>query len=156
MEPVPVPGLKPPPAAPAKQEGVKEAPPKKSLASAFGQFAQKPPEEVEGVKDGDIHGDSAVQEGERYFGALKAAIRRYYDVSSTISEQERMYLRAEVAIRIGARGELLDVRIAKSSGNDLFDASVVSAAKKASPFGPPPDHLRPELSGRGIILEFTP
>lgn len=156
-EAVPIPGVKPPEPAPAKQAGTKtgEAP-KRSLFDAFSKAAAKPDEELEGASDGDPLGDSAIQEGERYYGALLSQIRRYYDVSSTIGEQERMHLRAQVLFRIGRGGELLDVKLAKQSGNDLFDSAVVSAAKKAAPFAPPPDHLRPALSGEGILLEFRP
>ena len=147
---------KPAPAA-AKQAGEKNAPPRKSLFDAFNKVAASAkPEELEGAADGDPYGDSATQEGERYYGALKAAVHRNYDVASTISERERMYLKAVVLIRIGLRGELLDAKISTASGNPLFDSAVLAAAKKASPFGPPPEHLRDQLSGRGILLEFTP
>lgn len=156
VEKVPVPGIKPEP-QPAKQAGARTGEQKKpSLFDAFSKAAAKPPDELEGAADGDPLGDSAIQEGERYYGALKAQVRRYYDVANTIGEQERLYLRAQVLIRIGRSGDLLEAKLAKSSGNDLFDSAVVGAAKKASPYSPPPDHLRMELQDRGILLEFSP
>ncbi len=154
---VPVPGVKPQP-APTPQAGTKtgdETQKPRSLADAFSRASSKP-EELEGAEDGDPFGDSAVQEGERYYGALRAQIRRYYDVSQTISDQERLHLRAEVLIRIGRAGELLDAKVAKRSGNELFDSSVLAAARRASPFSPPPDHLRANLDAKGILLEFRP
>lgn len=39
-----------------------------------------------------------------------------------------------VSIRIGKTGELMDARIAESSGNSLFDESLLGAIKKAAPF----------------------
>lgn len=157
-ETVPIPGVKPEPKpSPAKQAGAKTASPTHSLFDAFNKVASKtPPEELEGAADGDPDGDSATQEGERYYGALRASVHRNYDVSSTISEQERLYLKAVVLLRIGTRGELLQAKISTPSGNALFDSAVLGAVKKASPFGPPPDHLRDQLQGRGILLEFTP
>jgi TonB family protein len=113
-------------------------------------------EEIEGQLDGDPNGDSATQEGERYYGLLKAQVQRNYDVSQTIPEQERLHLRAQVIVLIGRTGEVLKVQLASSSGNALFDASVLAAVKKASPFAPPPDHLRNALQRRGIALEFRP
>jgi TonB family protein len=133
------------------------AAPKKSLFDAFAKTAKaSPPEELEGDPDGDPNGDSATQEGERYFGLLNSVVKRNYDVSSTIDEAERRRLRAEVAIRIGPGGELLDVNLQKPSGNELFDSAVLGAVKKAAPFAPPPQHLRDALKKNGVAFVFTP
>jgi TonB family protein len=108
----------------------------------------------EGDPDGSPDGDSAVQEGERYWAELRAQVHRYYDVSQTIPDSERMHLRAQVEIRIGASGQLLKVELAKPSGNSLFDQAVLAAVKKASPFQPPPDTLRANLQSSGVALDF--
>jgi len=136
---------------------------RKQLFSAFnrtnkptGSRTAKAIEEMEGQLDGDPSGDSATQEGERYFGQLKAQVQHYYDVSQTIPEQERLHLKAQVILLIGRTGEVLKVQLARRSGNELFDSSVLAAVKKASPFSPPPDHLRDALQRRGIALEFRP
>lgn len=113
-------------------------------------------EDLEGDPEGDPNGDSAKQEGERYYALLSNAVRRRYDVADTISEAERKALRAEVAIRLGPAGELLDVQLARASGNELFDTAVVGAVKKAAPFGPPPEHLRDQLKKQGVAFAFTP
>lgn len=126
---------------------------KKSLFDALNKVAKQ--EELEGDPEGDPEGNSAVQEGERYYGLLDAAIHRYYDVSDTIPEAERRTLRALVSVSIGSKGELIDVKLSKSSGNDLFDAAVLGAVKKAAPFGPPPSALADTLK-KGVTLGFTP
>ena len=119
-----------------KKDGAKDA--KKSLFDAFAKSGkQGKAEELEGQADGDPNGDSAKQEGERYFGLLNSVVKRNYDVSNTIDEAERRRLRAEVALRIGPGGELLDVSITKASGNELFDSAVIGAVKKAAPFSAP-------------------
>jgi TonB family protein len=143
------------PAPSAKQEGKKEGDPRKKLFGAFDRAGAKP-QELEGAEDGDPLGDSAVQEGERYYGALRGQVRRYFFVSETIPDQERIRLRAHVFFRIGRSGEVLESRLQKSSGNDLFDSAVLSAVKKASPFGPPPPHLVISLRTQGVLMEFTP
>jgi protein TonB len=130
---------------------------KKSLADAFSKTGRaSKAEDVEGDEAGDKDGDSARQEGERYHGILTAAVKRNYDVSDTIPESERRMLKATVLIRLGASGELLEVDLSKASGNDLFDAAVLAAVKKAAPFGPPPEHLREGLKKKGVALVFSP
>ena len=96
-----------------------------------------------------------MQEGERYFGLLRAVVTRHYDVSNTISESERIRLKANVAIRVSDKGELLDVNLTKSSGNEVFDGAVLAAVKKAAPFPPPPPNLRDQLK-KGLTFQFTP
>lgn len=134
----------------------KEAP-KKSLADMMAAASKNAkPEELEGEADGDPNGDSAVQEGERYYGLITSVIRRNYDVSNTIDENERRRLKAAVAMRIDDSGKLLDVEITQSSGNELFDSAVIGAVKKAAPFTAPPEHLRKSLKKDGVALVFTP
>lgn len=134
----------------------KEAP-KKSLADMMAAASKNAkPEELEGEADGDPNGDSAVQEGERYYGLITSVIRRNYDVSNTIDESERRRLKAAVAMRIDDTGKLLDVEITQSSGNELFDSAVIGAVKKAAPFTAPPEHLRKSLKKDGVALVFTP
>lgn len=138
-----------------KKDGAKDA--KKSLFDAFNKTGKAgKPEELEGQADGDPDGDSAKQEGERYFGLLNSVVKRNYDVSSTIDEAERRRLRAEVALRIGPGGELLGVELTKPSGNELFDSAVIGAVKKAAPYSPPPEHLRDSLKKAGVAFVFTP
>lgn len=156
--PVVIPNLKPEPKPTPKVDGAKDAAErKKQLFSAFSKTARPgKAEPLEGALDGDPHGDDAKQEGERYYGLLKAAVTRNYDVSNSIPEAERIRLKARVAVRIGPGGELLDAKISSSSGNDSFDTAVLGAVKKASPFAPPPASLRDGLKTVGAQLDFRP
>ncbi|WP_415829641.1 TonB family protein, partial [Corallococcus exiguus] len=144
--------------APAPQKGEATAEDRrKKLFGAFDKSAKPTePEELEGAEDGDPDGDSAVAEGERYYGLLKSQVRRHYNVADTIPDAERLYLKAQVAMKLGRAGEVLDVSLAKASGNELFDAAVVAAVRKASPFSPPPDALRDALQKNGVVLVFSP
>jgi TonB family protein len=143
------PAVKPPP--PTRAEPVKD--PRKSLFDAFNRTGASAAE-VEGSPDGDRSGDSARQEGERYFGLLKAVVQRGYDVSDTIPEAERRALKAEVQLWIGAAGELIDVKLTHPSGNALFDAAVMTAVQKARPFTAPPEHLKASLRAQGVAFSF--
>ncbi|WNG34553.1 TonB C-terminal domain-containing protein [Archangium violaceum] len=157
---VPVPGVKPEPAPkPTPQKGEAQGEDRRNrLFGAFDKLSKpsKQEEELEGAEDGDPNGDSATAEGERYFGLLSSQVRRHYDVADTIPDDERLYLKAQVAMRLNRTGEIIDARLAKASGNTLFDSAVLAAVKKASPFSPPPDHLRDTLQKSGIVLEFSP
>ena len=155
---VALPGQKPTDVKKQQQAGVKESTDRrKQLFGAFDKANKdKKAEELEGALDGDALGDSATQEGERYYGMLTSLVKRNYDVSQTLSDQERLHLRAQVGLRVGRRGEVVKVVLAKSSGNDLFDSAVIAAVKRAAPFSPPPDHLREKLQSQGVVLEFRP
>ena len=105
---------------------------KKALFSAFDRTAKQAeePEELEGAEDGDPDGDSATQEGERYYGMLSAQIKRNYSLPDTLSEQERLQLKALIRIRIGNAGQLLDAALVKGSENSQFDNAVLAAVKR--------------------------
>ncbi len=154
--PIPSKDAKPDP----KKDASKEPKPKdakKSLFDAFNKTGRAgKPEELEGQADGDPNGDSAKQEGERYFGLLTSVVKRNYDVSNSISEAERRRLHAVVTLKIATTGELLDVKLSTPSGNELFDAAVLGAVKKAAPFTAPPEHLRDGLRKTGVSFDFTP
>ena len=157
--PIPIPGTKPSDApASAKQNGESsEAERRKQLFGAFNRTTKGTHiRELEGQLDGDPRGDSAIAEGERYWGLVSAQIHRNYDVSDTIPDQERVHLRAQVLLFIGRAGEVLRAQLVQSSGNELFDNAVLAAARKAGPFAPPPDHLRAMLRDTGVRLEFRP
>ena len=148
-----------PVAAPAppktKQAGEKKADARQQLFGAFDKMSKSKPDTT-GAADGDPNGDSAVAEGEAYYARLRSQITRFYDVSDTIPDSERIRLTAQVAVVISAAGQLERARLAKSSGNDLFDSAVMTAVKRAAPFAPPPTHLRDALSKYGVVLQFRP
>jgi TonB family protein len=151
--PIPTPDAKAPPPKPSAKSD-KPADKRKSLFDAFNKTAK--PDEPEGEENGDPNGDSAKQEGERYFGIIKAAVRRNYNVSNTIPEAERIRLSADIVIRLDSEGGLVDVRVAKPSDNAFFNDEVLAAVKKAAPFGPPPPTLKGLLQKDGVQLRFTP
>jgi TonB family protein len=145
-----------PPAPPkSKQAGEKKADARQQLFGAFDKMSKSKPDTT-GAANGDPSGDSAVAEGEAYYAQLRAQITRFYDVSDTIPDSERIRLTAQVAVVISPAGQLERARLAKSSGNDLFDSAVMTAVKRAAPFAPPPTHLRDPLSKYGVVLQFRP
>ena len=152
--PIPTKDAKLEPKKDTSKETGKQKDAKKDLFAALNKTGKA--DEVEGQVDGDRNGDSSKQEGERYYGLLSSVVHRNYDVSNSIAESERRRLHAVVTVRIAPTGELIDVKLSTPSGNDLFDAAVVEAVKKAAPFTAPPDHLRAGLRKNGVPFDFTP
>ncbi len=153
---VPIPGLQPEKKQ-QKQAGETSGERRNKLFSAFSKTGKATKvDELAGREDGDPMGDSAVAEGEQYFGLIRAVVTRYYDVSNTIPEAERIRLKAAVTIRVGRAGEIIDVRLAESSRNDVFDSAVMAAVKRAGSLAPPPEHLRDKLRRDGVTLVFRP
>ena len=138
---VPVATAKPAP-APAPQAGEKAGVDrKKALFSAFDRTAKQAeePEELEGAEDGDPDGNSATQEGERYYGMLSAQIKRNYSLPDTLSaNRSASSLKALIRIRIGNAGQLLAASLVTGSENSQFDNAVLAAVKRTAPFSPPP------------------
>jgi TonB family protein len=144
--------------APAPQKGDTSADDRrKRLFGAFDKASKKSePQELEGAEDGDPDGDSATAEGERYYALISTQVHRFYRASNTIPETERNSLKAQVKLRVDRTGEVLELAMVSSSGNELFDAAVLATIRQASPFSPPPEHLRESLRNTGVIMEFRP
>lgn len=171
--PVPAPAEPPPPAPrpgpalekdppaprPASKEKVASDESRKKLFGAFDKLSRTPRTEVEppeGALDGEVDGDAARQEGDRYLGLVTSRVKRHYDVSETISPDKRLSLRAEVFIRISRTGDVVDAKLVRASGNELFDAAVLAAVKRASPLPPPPALLVNEFQREGVTMVFKP
>ena len=71
-----------------------------------------------------------------YRDLIKRTVKKNWNWFDTATS-----LRATITFTISKTGELSDVSIAKSSGNSLFDNSVVRAVLKSSPLEPPPDNV---------------
>ena len=110
----------------------------------------------EGKEDGDKDGDSLTGEIQAtYYARVGAHIRKFLEISATLSDEERIRLRAELALKIGEGGELVDVRIQTSSGSAVFDNDVLAAAKRSAPLPAPPPQVRDKVA-KGIAFNVTP
>jgi protein TonB len=157
---MPLPGPKPPPvpaARPPPSQQTDDSTRRSRLFDAFSKTTKRAHDEpLEGAADGDPEGNSATQEGDPYFGLIDRNVHRYYNVSSAIPESQRRTLKALVWFKLTATGAVESVKIQAPSGNALFDNAVLAAVKRAAPFPAPPAHLRDELVGKGVTMEFTP
>lgn len=125
-------------------------------SKALGRIADrvgKEEEEPEGDEKGSPDGDSATpSQVNAYFGAIGAAVRRNF-VVPTVLESKCAGMVAQVMVRMDAAGTVVDVRIIKRSGEELFDSAVVAAVKNASPLPPAPSNMR-EMVTKGFGFNF--
>jgi TonB family protein len=90
-----------------------------------------------------------------YNDILIAKINSAYKLPQTLTDTERIQLRAVLYVTIAADGSLTSAELNPASGNSAFDSAVLAAAKKSAPFDPPPLQLRGFYSG-GVGLNFCP
>jgi colicin import membrane protein/protein TonB len=172
-EAAPTPVAAPAPAAPAApiaaiaKADPKPAPPKaqspnpgkatsNSLASVLSKVrASAAKEEPQyGDPDGDPLGDSEEgTEGDRYLALVDREIRANYDVPSTISDRERLYLKATVVIYIEPDGRIGRWQFQAPSGNPAFDAALERTLRKTR-VPPPPDGAREAYRRNGLQVIF--
>jgi colicin import membrane protein/protein TonB len=127
-----------------------------SLADALTRAEKQVKRERWGDPNGDPEGDSEEgTEGERYFALLERAVLANYQLPTTISEKERLYLVAYIRVWIDPNGGIARWRIEKPSTNPQFDSGM-ERALRATNGPPPPPELREELRVRGRVLEFKP
>ncbi|MBI5494994.1 MAG: TonB family protein [Deltaproteobacteria bacterium] len=113
-----------------------------ALARIADRVGKAQPEEDEGQEDGHVEGTApTATQVNAYLGLLASRVKARYQVPSVITPPECARLVAQVMVRMGPDGALLDTRIHKTSGNDLFDSAVISAVKQAAPLPRPPDNM---------------
>jgi colicin import membrane protein len=169
----PTPVAAPAPAAPAAPIAAiakvdpKPAPPKaqspnpgkatgNSLASVLSKVrASAAKEEPQwGDPDGDPLGDSEEgSEGDKYLAVVYRELHTNYDVPSTISERDRMHLKATVVIYIEPDGRIGRWQFEAPSGNPAFDAALERTLRKTR-VPPPPDGAREAYRRNGLQVIF--
>jgi colicin import membrane protein len=85
----------------------------------------------------------SIAEKNRYFGYLRALLKRNYAMPTTY-QLTQSNMSASLNIVINVRGELMKVEVAKSSGDSLFDDYCMQTVQKSTPFNPPPKELAGE------------
>ncbi|MBN2231342.1 MAG: TonB family protein [Deltaproteobacteria bacterium] len=87
----------------------------------------------------------------RYADVVKKRITDHWQLPEHLSTDT---LKATVVMVIDAAGTLQSVSLADSSGNRLFDASVLRAIEDSAPFPPMPAHL--EIPREEFVIGFDP
>jgi colicin import membrane protein/protein TonB len=107
-----------------------------------------------GDPDGDPLGDSSEgQAGDRYLALMHRALHETYRLPPTISDRDRLHLRATVVLFIEPDGKLSRWTFREKSGNGAFDEALARAVQQAR-FPPPPAELRQEVRAVGLLVNF--
>ncbi len=125
----------------------------KELSDIINDRIGEPTEE--GRPDGDKEG--AALDGEvtaSYFARVLARVQNKMEVSSVLTDEERVRLRAVVCFKIAEDGSVSDITV-KSSGSQIYDADVVAAARRASPVPAPPPPARRQAA-EGVCFNACP
>lgn len=87
----------------------------------------------------------------RFVREVQAAVKRYYSLPEVYRVADKP-LKTAIRVKLDESGQIVDIAVSKSSGDEGFDTIGVNTMKKASPLPPPPR----ELVGKPFILNFSP
>jgi len=152
--PIPGPAAKPPtPAARSAPAPTRPDP----LASAMNRIRREqalsaPPRY--GDPSGSPEGEASdAEEGDRYLALATQALKANYRLPSTLSEKDRMFLKATVVLSIEPDGHISGFRFEQRSGNAAFDDALERAVRQTR-LPPPPPEMRERYRSVGLGVHF--
>lgn len=90
-----------------------------------------------GVTQNTGGGIVAIAESNRYTAYLNSTLRRNYALPTTY-QLTRNDMYTVIRVQLSVRGELMDVQVEESSGDNTFDGYCIQTAQRSAPFNPPP------------------
>jgi colicin import membrane protein/protein TonB len=96
---------------------------------------------------------SDASEGDRYLGLVTQALQSNYRLPATLSDQDRLHLKATVVLTIQPDGRISAFRFEKASGNPAFDQALERAVRQTR-LPPPPAELRRAYATTGLGVNF--
>jgi len=145
---------KPAPRAPAPPEPA----PRDVLASVLSKVKRDRAleEPVYGDPAGDPLGDaSEASAGDEYLALVERTLRETYILPATISDRDRVHLKATVVLYLDADGQVLRYAFEERSGNGAFDAALERAIRAAR-LPPPPAAMRQRYRREGLGVVYRP
>jgi colicin import membrane protein len=119
-------------AAEKKKRAEAEALKKKQAAEAEAKRAAAEQEKMRAAEAAQRAAASR-KEIDKYMDGIRTKVRRFVVIPPSLQGNPQ----AEVSVTLLPGGEVLDVRISKSSGNAAYDAAIESAIRKAQPYTVP-------------------
>ena len=109
-----------------------------------------------GDPQGDPQGDaSEAGDGDQYLALVERSLRESYVLPSTISDRDRLHLKATVVLYLDADGRVLRYAFETRSGDSAFDAALERAIHAAR-IPPPPAELRQKYRNEGLGVLYRP
>jgi TonB family protein len=111
----------------------------------------------DGVKDGDVSDPALALKANMYTRKISALIRKNWNIPSIITKDQLKDLQTTAYFRITFSGDVYNIQIVTSSGNSIFDSSVIDAIKRTGSLPLPEDReLRRLVLKEGFECPFTP
>lgn len=129
-------------------------------AKAYAEIQEKPPEEGDpsGVEWGTLTDPAKVSAGNFYATYLYRIFKERWIIPVLIDENTQRKLKCQAFIKINRELRIEDYKIVRSSGNLLFDNSVIDAIKRVDAeikhLSPPPQIIADYIFNYGIIIDF--
>lgn len=110
----------------------------------------------DGVDDGDVTDPALALKANMYARLISKRIKENWNIPSIISAEERKKLMTKIYFKITFSGEVYDIKIQSSSGNSVYDSSVIEAVKKTGKLPLPDDkNLKKLVLKEGFECPFT-
>ena len=110
----------------------------------------------DGVEDGDVTDPALALKANMYARQVSKKIKENWNIPSIISADERKKLMTRIYFKITFSGEVYDIKIKSSSGNPVYDSSVIEAVKKTGKLPLPDDkNLKKLVLKEGFECPFT-
>lgn len=88
---------------------------------------------------------------DNYGADLDRHIKQHWSLPEWLAKRD---LKAQVRVYIDTRGNVLERKLVKSSGNPSYDEEVLSTIDKSAPFPAPPEKFQAYVSVNGILIGF--
>ena len=109
-----------------------------------------------GDPQGDPLGDSSeAGTGDQYLALVERSLRESYVLPSTISDRDRLHLKATVVLYLESDGRVMRYAFETRSGDGAFDAALERAIHAAR-IPPPPAELRQKYRNEGLGVLYRP
>jgi colicin import membrane protein/protein TonB len=164
--PAPVPSAPAAPIAPARTAEARppKAPPATSRGPVSGSGASlssvlsKVRRQVDDARWGDPSGDPAGDAsegsaGDTYLALVQRSLQTNYQLPSTLSQRELLYLKGTVVLYIEPDGTVRRSQFVQRSGNTAFDEALERTILRTR-LPPPPDALRELYRSTGLQVIF--
>jgi colicin import membrane protein/protein TonB len=109
-----------------------------------------------GDPQGNPLGDaSEAGEGDQYLALVERSLRESYVLPATISDRDRLHLKATVVLYLDSDGSVLRYAFESRSGDSAFDAALERAIHAAR-IPPPPAEFRQKYRNEGLGVLYRP
>jgi hypothetical protein len=113
----------------------------------------------DGVPDGDVTDPALASMGATYGRRITRFIKERWVVPTLISESELRDLKVKISLKFNAEMTIIEYRLLKSSGNRMFDDSVINAVertqKEVRHLPEPPEAIAGRIYGGGMIVKLN-